>query len=74
MILDLGAGGNISATLEASILPPSPRSGSASLGGGIPPVLVLVSTSRPAGPWPPHERRPNDMRTRSYSATRAGRA
>eukprot|EP00959_Pyramimonas_sp_CCMP1952_P251705 5259144-Pyramimonas_sp.AAC.1 len=32
-------GGNISVTLGARILPPSPRSGSSSLGGGTPPIL-----------------------------------
>eukprot|EP00959_Pyramimonas_sp_CCMP1952_P104558 2185534-Pyramimonas_sp.AAC.1 len=36
---DFGVGANISATLEARILPPSPRSGSSSLGGGTPPTL-----------------------------------
>eukprot|EP00959_Pyramimonas_sp_CCMP1952_P028645 600972-Pyramimonas_sp.AAC.1 len=52
MILDLGAGDNTSVTLAANILPPSPRSGSSSLGGGTPPILVLVSTSRPARAGP----------------------
>eukprot|EP00959_Pyramimonas_sp_CCMP1952_P303795 6357577-Pyramimonas_sp.AAC.1 len=48
MILDFGVGGHIPVTLEARMLPPSPRLGSSSLGEGTPPILVLVSTSGPA--------------------------
>eukprot|EP00959_Pyramimonas_sp_CCMP1952_P118489 2477489-Pyramimonas_sp.AAC.1 len=48
MMPDFGAGGNVPPSLKARISPPSPRSGSSSLGGDTPPTLVMVPTSKPA--------------------------